>query len=612
MAEQSGRGRRGERMRRIALLAVCAVVIGGVYLVRLASLQIPSFIAPAHAELAVQAVRQRQEGIVLDTGRGRIVDRFGEPIAGIDSHALAAFPMPEGERGTAEQIAALAKAIGAEAGELSGWLETLREPALWTGSAVGEREGQAGMGRPFSLTPDTEAAVRASGVGGVEVVPYALRYAAEHPAAHAIGFVSQHPELIARLYASELAQGKMRLNDEVGGAGLEKAFDRIIRGAGRTVAHHARQGDRIRITRPNNPYYPLTVVTTLDLALQRKLEAYAEQAGLGRGAIVVLDAATGDIAAMVSKPDYDPQRIGSRLPDTANRALRAIAPGSVFKLVTEAAALEAKLASTEERFHCDGEHEPYGLSCWLEGGHGTLTLQEALAASCNVAFAQLAERLTASQLEKTADQLGLGRKVGWFGGADRFGEPLRPLGEEESGRVFAGHRPERDGGVLAQTGIGQRDVAVTPLAAANLIVTLLHGGEVRAPRLVSEVRYANGQRMAALPVQAAPSRYGSVKRTTANALLAGMEKVVTEGTGTPLLQAKLRLAGKSGTAQAMEAGRPTNHQWFVGYGPVEAPRYAVAVVLEHRPAGSANRATALFRGVMDSIAVHETSTVAVR
>jgi penicillin-binding protein 4B len=608
--QRSSRGRR-MRMRRIALLGAGAVIIAGLYLARLAVLQVPSFYASTSSELAVKAVRQRQEGLVLDTGRGHIVDRFGQPIAGVGIRALAAFPMPEGRRGTTEQLEALADALDADAAQLSNWLDRLREPALWAASPA-PPSGHTGQAPPMSLEPDAEAAVRASGVNGVYVVPYTLRYPEPHPAAHAIGFISQHPEYVAELYASELAHGRMKLTDEVGGAGLEKALDRLIRGAGHTVAYHSGHTEGVRITRPVNPYYPLTAVTTLDLELTRKLEAYAERAGLERGAIVVLDAASGDIAAMVSRPSYDPHRIGTHLPATANHALRAIAPGSIFKLVTEAAALDAKLASPGELFHCDGEHEPYGLSCWLEGGHGTLTLQEALAQSCNVAFAQLAERLSATQLERTADQLGLGRTVGWAGEAGSHGTSLRPLGEEEPGRVFSGQRPERDGGVLAQTGIGQRDAAVTPLQAANLVVTLLHLGEVHAPRLVTEIRYANGQRLAGMPVQGAPSQQGEIARSTAKVLLRGMELVVKEGTGQQLQQATWRLAGKSGTAQAYDKGRPTNHQWFIGYGPVASPRYAVAVMAEHRPAGSSNQATAVFGGVMDIIAAHEASSAAVR
>jgi cell division protein FtsI/penicillin-binding protein 2 len=163
----------------------------------------------------------------------------------------------------------------------------------------------------------------------------------------------------------------------------------------------------------------------------------------------------------------------------------------------------------------------------------------------------------------------------------------------------------RDGGQLAQTGIGQRDVTMTPLQAANLILTLLHDGRVMEPRLVSEIRYAGGQRMAALPRLYAPSRYGSIAPSTARTLLRGMEAVVTTGTGRSIREGTWEVAGKSGTAETVKAGAARNNQWFAGFGPIRSPRYTVAVLAENRTPGTSNKATALFRGVMDILAEHE-------
>nr|MBC9202628.1 hypothetical protein [Paenibacillus sp. PL91] len=156
-----------------------------------------------------------------------------------------------------------------------------------------------------------------------------------------------------------------------------------------------------------------------------------------------------------------------------------------------------------------------------------------------------------------------------------------------------------DGGVLAQSGIGQRDVRMSPLQAANLIVTLLNDGRVMEPRLVSEIRYANGQRMVKLPAQRAQAIRGRIKPATAYALRRGMEAVVDHGTGRSIRQGLWAVAGKSGTAETTRAGSARNHQWFAGYGPVKKPRYAIAVLVENKPPGSSHQATKLFRGVMD-------------
>jgi cell division protein FtsI/penicillin-binding protein 2 len=508
-------------------------------------------------------------------------------------------------RGSGGEWIRLASLLGTDRSELEAWMHSLREPDFW-------RKGRAD--NPYELTEEQAAAVMAVHLNGVYAVPCRIRYPEGRQGIHAIGYISQHPALVKKLYARELASGNVKPTEAIGGSGLERSLDRLMRGAGPTVLSHFTDGTGgsipgldLRIRQPDNPYYPLQIGTTLDLTLQRKLEAYTDSQGLRRGAVVVLDAANADIVAMLSRPALNPLHPGASETDTANHALRAVTPGSVFKLVTEAAALEADKARENEQFHCSGEYGKYGLSCWLPGGHGMLTLREALAQSCNVAFATVAERLTPAQLQLTADRLGIGRQVGWQAPQDAAapGASLRLLPEEEAGRVFASPLKASDAGLLAQTGIGQRDAAVTPLQAANLAVTLLHGGRVQAPRLVREIRYASGKRMAELPAQDAPSPYGRISPATAEALLRGMEAVVARGTGQSLRGSAWTLAGKSGTAQAGPAAAPTNHQWFVGYGPVESPRYAVAVLAEDRPPGSANQAAAVFRGVMNLIAAYD-------
>ncbi|GGG19753.1 peptidoglycan D,D-transpeptidase FtsI family protein [Paenibacillus abyssi] len=552
-----------------------------------------------------ESVHQRERGIVLDTGRADFIDRYGKAITGESVTAVAGFPLRSGTWGDPEQLAELASILQTDRKTLLAWLSELREPAFWR--LPGDKQ-------PYRLSDGQLDVLSKLHLNGVRVLPYRARYIEAFAAKHAIGYISQHPERVDVIYGQQLIEGKMKRSEVIGGAGLEKSLDALLRGIGPTSVLHftdgvdnALHGLNVRMIRQENPYYPLKVQTTLDLDLQNKLESYLAEQGLKEGAVVVLDAETADIAAMISMPMLNPRHLHLSGSEMINRAIHAVAPGSVFKLVTEAAALEAGAAKPGDTFHCDGEYERYGLSCWKPGGHGTLTLSEALAQSCNVVFATIGERLTAQQLQHTAERLGIGRKVGWST-QERFhplGKPLRLLEEEEAGRVFAALPQEHDGGLLAQTAIGQRDAAMSPLQAANLVVTLLHGGRVQSPRLVSDIRYANGQRMAALPAQGAPSPHGRIAPATAQALLRGMEAVVAQGTGRAIRHGTWTVAGKSGTAQVTVAGRPRNHQWFAGYGPVQSPRYAVAVLAENRSPGSANQATVLFRGVMELIAAHE-------
>lgn len=548
------------------------------------------------------SVIQRQRNLVLDSGRGDFEDRYGKPITGETYMAAAFFPVRTDARGSKEAEAKLAALLGVSGDRLQTYWDNVREPEFWRGSD-GEGDGTL----PLRLTDEQISGIKRLGLNGVSVLPYRNRYLERFEAKHWIGFTSQHPEWLEANHPKELASGKRRLNDQVGGSGLEKSLDKLLHGIGSTSVSYFMDGTNapirgldMRIKQPDNRYYPLKVVTTIDLELQNKIEFYADEQGLKEGAIVVLDANNADVVAMVSRPKLEPGEFAtSDGSEWANHAIKAFAPGSIFKLVTAAAALEAGVVHKKERFHCDGEYGKYGLSCWKEGGHGTLDLQEGIAQSCNIVFATIAERMNDAQLRRTAESLGIGHKAGWhrdkpFG---PFRQPLRLLEEEEAGGLFAAS--VIDGGVMAQSGIGQRDVRMSPLQAANLIVTLLNEGRVMEPRLVSEIRYADGQRMVKLPAQRARGLGGRIHAATAHALLRGMRAVVDHGTGRSIRQGLWAAAGKSGTAQTERAGIALNHQWFAGYGPVKRPRYAVAVLAANRTPGSSHQATKLFRGVMD-------------
>ncbi|GGD73742.1 peptidoglycan D,D-transpeptidase FtsI family protein [Paenibacillus nasutitermitis] len=605
------RERRRNRNRRVFIVLLGMSAVLAVYILRLAWLQLTPG-APALSRSINwkrEAVAQRERGLMLDSGRGDFVDRSGIAVTGESYQGLAVFPLQAGARNQGQQgydFAKLASALGIEARELQQWMEKLKAPAFW--QAQGETA-------PHKLSKRQQEAIAQLRLDGVRVLPYRNRYPSYFHAKHVIGYISQHPELLQTRYERELSERKMKLTDRVGGAGLEKSLDGLLRGAGATSVSYFTDGSDkplkgldIRLTGPDNPYYPLKIVTTLDLPLQNKIEAYMDAQGLVEGAVVVLDAGTGDIVAMASRPKLAPASLKAAGSDMANHAVRAATPGSIFKLVTAAAALEAGLTREREQFECDGDYGRYGLHCWKEGGHGRITLHEALAQSCNIVFATIAERLTPAQLAVTADKLGIGRKIGWYYPQpfSPLGKPLRLLPEEEAGTIFNPFPTRKDGGQLAQSGIGQRDVTLSPLQAANLIVTLLHGGRVAEPRLVSEIRYANGQVMAALPRRYAPSRYGGISRRTANALLSGMEAVVTVGTGHSIQKGVWQVAGKSGTAETLRTGVKRNNQWFTGYGPLQSPRYTVAVLAENRSPESPNQATVLFRGIMDILAEETT------
>jgi cell division protein FtsI/penicillin-binding protein 2 len=551
--------------------------------------------------LVEAAFAERIDELTVDWGRGRLMDRKGRPLTDEPVRALAAFPLYGMPRGTEEAVRRAAMALDADPRQLTRWLAGLRAPDVWR---------LPNSRQPMALTPDREAQIRDAALLGVYVLPYANRYVSSVDPLHAIGYISQDPQRLARLYAKRLSQRRMVVSDPIGGSGLEKSLDRFLRGAGPTrvglvtdAARRPLDGLGLRTEAPNNPHYPLQVRTTLDLDIQREVLETMKAAGVREGAAVVLDAANADVLAMASFPRLNPERIGAPGTDERNRAIAAYAPGSVFKIVTLAAALESGTAELDSDFRCDGAYVRYGLRCWKPEGHGELTLEEAFAESCNVAFAEVAEKMDPAWIQITAFRLGLGRRIGWS--EDRFldGRPLRLLGEEEAGTIFTDPQTAQDGGVRTGTGIGQRDVRVTPLQAANLVVTLLHGGRVQAPRIVSEIRYADGGLAARLEPQRNPSKYGEIRPETAAAVLEAMRAVVTEGTARRALSGSAwPLAGKSGTAEQAGALRGRNDHWFVGYGPAKGTaRYAVAVLIQNQPAGLRNRAAAAFGQIMERL-----------
>ncbi len=359
------RRRRREGMRRrIYYFGLVVTAVAIIQLVRLAWLQwLPhSPAAPAVHHYQDYSVNQRERGLLLDTGRADFADRKGRAMTGETVMTLAAFPVNTKLWTQAGQLDKLAAILNTSPVRLYDWLSKLREPGFY------HRQGEK---LPYRLSGKQLEQLGAMRLEGIRVLPYHVRYKPPYAAMHAIGYISQHPERLETLYGSQLEQGKLKLHDRIGGAGLEKSLDSLLHGIGGVAVSHYTDGVNkplhgldMRLVRSENPYYPLKVVTTLDLEIQDQLEHYLDKQGLKEGAVVVLDAKNADIVAMVSRPAYDPYRLDAGGKEMINRAIHAIAPGSVFKLVTEAAALEAGEAELDEMFHCNGE---YASTVFLAG-----------------------------------------------------------------------------------------------------------------------------------------------------------------------------------------------------------------------------------------------------
>ncbi len=306
---------------------------------------------------------------------------------------------------------------------------------------------------------------------------------------------------------------------------------------------------------------------TIDLDVQM---AAALALGNRPGAAVALDVRTGDVLAMVSWPNWDPNAFGEEAPalladpraPLLNRAAQGLyPPGSTFKVVTAAAALSEGLVTPETIVVCDEAYviSGYAVSCGnVPQGPGTYPFRDAFAYSVNAVFARLGVELGWQPLLRTARSFGFDAPI-------PFELPTAPS------RVVAGDAQLSDT-LLASTAFGQGELLVTPLQMALVAATVANDGLLPQPRLLAGV-YDGGRRTEGPP----PARARRVlDARVAAELRSMMADVVAKGQAN-LGPLRAPAAGKTGTA---ETGRGTAHAWFIGFAPVEDPKVAVAVVIE--------------------------------
>ncbi|GEC92297.1 peptidoglycan D,D-transpeptidase FtsI family protein [Brevibacillus brevis] len=590
--------RRIKRRHFLVLLSMSLLWLGLVVRLWWIQLGSPHRFSRHGVDLVKAAVKQRQQSIVLHSGRGDIVDRNGYAFTGEEHLALILFPLARGSLQGTDGLQRLAQITGESKERLSETMEKAKVPLL-----MREESGKLVM-----LTERQAEEINALAIPGVVALAVTERYRADEVAKHLIGFIHKNPGMVQKLYPDEWTSGKMNAESTLGASGLERSFDRFLQGVEPSILSYYVDGHGqplrgldIRYTKQSNQYYPLSLTTTLDAAIQRSMEAAADQVGLKEGSIVVLDVQTADVLAAVSRPTYDQTNVTGNTSDWKNRAFKQLPPGSVYKTVVTAAALAEGIVSPIDRFTCTGEYGKYQFSCWKKEGHGSVTLEEAYAQSCNIAIAHIAKMVGGEKLEEYAKKLGLTTPVGHVTPHLYKLKNFKQLDGEEPGRVFAEGVSRDDEGVLIQSAIGQRDVRITPLQAANMMVTILRGGQSSQVRLVKEIAYRNGQSFHTFPEQ--ELSLDGIDYVTANKLRKMMRKVVTEGTGQMLMNSAWQVAGKSGTAQIGDANG-NNHLWFLGYAPLEEPRYAICVVAENQPSWGKNQAMELFHRAVAELADH--------
>ncbi len=425
-------------------------------------------------------------------------------------------------------------------------------------------------------------------------------------AAHVVGWISPIP---AEDYDAYRRQG-YRGDERVGISGLEAVYERVLAGqnGGRLYLVDG-EGKYLGGIAERRPERGRAIYTTLDRALQQSAE---QTLGQRRGAIVALDVHTGAVRALTSGPIFD-NNVFIRTTDTAtlravvndpdlpllNRATQGTYPvGSVFKIVTMAAGLEAGGLTAQSSFYCSGHWDGLGEAsrkrCWLETGHGAITLADGLTASCNVTFYEVGRQVNSvgpEVLPTYGRAFGLGTATGLQ--ALREAGGLMPDPEWKLNT----YRERWAMGDTIHLAIGQGYLLVTPLQVAQMTAAVANGGTLYRPYLIDHITEGSGH-----PVESTqPEARGNLPITANHlaAIQAAMRSVTTasHGTATHRFQGLgIPVAGKTGTAETDGTARP--HSWFVGYFPADNPQIAMVVMVESAGEGS-TVAAPMFRQVIE-------------
>lgn len=386
--------------------------------------------------------------------------------------------------------------------------------------------------------------------------------------------------------------------DSVAVCGLQKTYDFLLNGNRTTTVTYVcdATGGALPGIEPNiNDAQSITkqgVITTLDLAVQTAAEQAFPQGK--KGAVVVQKAGCGDLLACYSAPDFSPRQVESALSDPdlpmLNRPLTAYNVGSLFKLCVAAAALEQGI-SIDAPYTCTGSITcSHTFACHKAEGHGTLTMKEALAASCNTYFIDLASKVGGQPIYDMAVAMGLGKSTLLC--QDLTGE---------SGQLPSLEELLRSPAELANFAIGQGVFMATPLQLSAVVNTIASRGIYYDPRLILATVTPGGTHQSG---RIATGRQ-IVSEQTATLLNTMMQAVMTDGTGTEGALSNLAAAGKTATAQTGmvdSAGSPVTQAWFVGFFPAHNPQYTVTVLVENGRSGGADAAP-IFKEICQQLTI---------
>jgi penicillin-binding protein 2 len=552
---------------------------------------------------------------LLPPSRGLIFDRTGQPLA-VNRNNFRAMISSDRGRGAEVVIARLDQILNLDEAERTRLLRELHRSRNFQPSVVRENLGWEEVSRIEFNAPD---------LPGVFIdIGQTRDYPEGELLSHVIGYTGRvSEEDLAGRDDPVLQLPTIRF----GKKGIERAYEDDLRGrAGavqvevNAVGRVVRELDRTEGQAGDN------LLLTIDLDLQRfaadRLEAQQANSEHKSGSVVVIDIVTGDILAMVSDPGFDPNVFArgisqvewsNLLNDPAkplnNKAIGGVyPPGSTYKIVTALAALESKAIEPGTILQCNGfiQLGDIKFHCWWKPGHGGLNVVGGIANSCDCFFYEAARRTGVDRIDEMAAKLGFGQVTG-------LGLPGEAAGNQpsRSWKLDKYNVPWQQGDTF-NLGIGQGYMTATPLQLAVMTARISNGGYGVQPNLLL-AKATPRQELAPPQPREKPSASALHIDPRHLALVhEGMNQVVNSPTGTAAqlrfdadkkpIDPAFRFAGKTGTAQVKRITereralgitqeqlpwRLRHHALFICFGPVDNPRYACAVVVEHGMAGGA-------------------------
>ncbi|MGI6620558.1 MAG: penicillin-binding transpeptidase domain-containing protein [Bacillota bacterium] len=364
--------------------------------------------------------------------------------------------------------------------------------------------------------------------------------------------------------------------DNNGLEGLEYEYDTVLSG---TQGKFTVEVDAIGQEMPHSqkgyvpPVQGKNLVVTIDEVIQfiaeRELEAKVKETNAEGGLIIAMNPSNGEILALAIRPEYDPNKYDEY--PTENRRIRAITdsfpPGSTFKPITAAAALESGAVSPSDTFYCGGSMQvgPDTLYCHRQEGHGSQTFYEVIQNSCNIGFVQIAQRTGIEHFYKYIELFGMTSPTG----ADLPGEASGIVVPQERAKPID----------LAVMSYGQT-LQVTPMQIVTSLAAIANGGYMVVPHLVKEVTDNSGN---VIEVKSYEPVRQVISSRTAEELRIALEKVVSDGTGKAAYVPGYRLAGKTGTSNKVIDGKIAEGKYissFAGFAPANDPKLVLLVMID--------------------------------